>query len=89
MRNCSVGGPISRVRFDETGLRGDGYYCVYDAAADACYTDLVIYDGAGLKTFTGRTPPGFYCSDTDLTAAGYDGAGLVVVTVYRWQCVAA
>ena len=79
---------VRYTRFDGTGLKDDGYYCIYDAATNACYSDLVVYDG-GLKAFTGKTPPGYDCSTIDLTAAGYDGTGLKSTTVYRQACIMA
>jgi hypothetical protein len=86
---CAGRDPPAWIWFDGRGLRDYGYYCVYNAAIDYCESNLVIYDGAGLRSFTGRTPPGFYCSVIDLSAVWYDGTGLTVRTVYRMPCIAA
>jgi hypothetical protein len=84
-RPCSCAGdPPALARFDGTGLKADGYYCWYEARADLCYTDVVVFDGVGLKRHYEETTPGLYCSD--VTAADFDGTGLKATSLF-YQCV--
>ena len=67
--------PPALVRFDGTGLKTDGYICVYDAVAQACYTDVVSYvAGSGIQPFTERVVAGGICSGG--TFVDFDGTGL-------------
>ena len=71
--------PPALVRFDGTGLKTNGYFCSYDAVAQACSTDVVKYvAGTGIIRFYQSVSVGGVCSGGDYL--DYDGTGLRVYT---------
>jgi hypothetical protein len=80
-----LGDPPVYVRFDGTGLKTDGYFCYYDAATQACYTDVVKYDaGTGIISFTQKVLAGGTCFGG--TFVDFDGTGLKVYTELDTVC---
>jgi hypothetical protein len=75
-----VGDPPALVRFDGTGLKTDGVYCQYFAVIVACATELVYFDGAGLKSVSATTDPGVLCPSVN-NACDFDGTGLKLVNL--------
>ena len=80
-----LGDPPTLIRFDETGLKTDGYICSYDAFAQACYTDVVQYiAGGGIQPFTETVVAGGYCSGG--TFVDFDGTGLKPLSYPQAVC---
>jgi len=78
VKNCSsiLRDPLPLVRYDGTGLKADGEYCVFYEALAGCHLDIVEYDGVGFKRYYTTRPVGQDCPTVN--AVVYDGTGLKV-----------
>jgi hypothetical protein len=82
---CGGGGDALIRYVPGAGFKADGYFCSPDPATYACYTDVVVYDGTGLKRFTEDVAYMGYC--TGGTFVDYDGTGLKPVSQARLLCI--
>jgi len=82
-RSC-LGQPIDDyIYFDGTGYKEPGDVCAL--YGEACATDLVRFDGTGLRQVTASTPVGNTCPAVS-GAVYFNGTGLVTVDVPAQQC---
>lgn len=81
VKNCSSKSSLEDplVRYDGTGLKGDGEYCVFYEGLYGCRTDIVVYDGSGFKRYDTTTPYNQYCPTVN--AVDFDGTGLKLTTL--------
>jgi hypothetical protein len=87
MGSCrDVEDPPTLVWFDGRGLKIPGSYCFYYDPAVGCATELVYFDGVGLRSLIMSTPVGGACPSVS-NACDFDGRGLRLVnlsgTCYR------
>lgn len=65
-----------------------GDYCALGVPEEYCETDLVIYDGSGIKPYYTQTPWTEYCPEFPGPpyAVDFDGTGLKAVVVEPMRC---
>ena len=87
MRSCREVGASKDpyVRFDGTGLKTDGYYCVYSGSSGTCNSDLVVLGSlksgtTGIYRYYENVSPGDYCA-TLSNVLSFDGTGLKTSSV--------
>jgi len=80
-----TGDPPALIRFDNTGMKAEGYHCDPTVVVGGCGTDLVVYvAGSGFKRFTETVPYGSTCSGG--TFVDFDGTGFKTRSVSSWTC---
>ena len=80
-----VNDPPTLVRFDGTGLKTDGYYCVYSSATYTCNSDYVVLGASGIYRYWEAVTPGSYCSGGP-NILDFDGTGLKITSKANLLC---